>query len=66
MTINDYGRAHRVPVCGFFVFWFQIVVEPFALLHCSVCDYTVEPRLLEPLWDHGNLFEIWIVRAIEG
>ena len=44
MTINDYGRAHHVPVCGFLVFWFQIVVEPFALLHCSVCDYTVEPR----------------------
>ena len=28
--------------------------------------YTVELRRLEPLWDHENLFEIWVVRAIEG
>ena len=27
---------------------------------------TVEPQWLEPLWDHGNLFETWVVRATEG
>ena len=27
---------------------------------------TVETQWLEPLWDHGNLFEIWVVRATEG
>ena len=28
--------------------------------------YTVEPQWLEHLWDHGNLFEILIVRTTEG
>ena len=28
--------------------------------------YTVELQWLEYLWDHGNLFEIWIVLATEG
>ena len=28
--------------------------------------YTVKPQWLESLWDHENLFEIWVVRAIEG
>ena len=28
--------------------------------------YTVKLRWLEPLWDHENLFDIWVVRAIEG
>ena len=28
--------------------------------------YTVEPQWLEHLWDHGNLFETWVVRATEG
>ena len=28
--------------------------------------YTVKPQWLEPLWDHGNLFEIWVLRATEG
>ena len=27
---------------------------------------TVELPWLEHLWDHGNLFEIWVVRATEG
>ena len=27
---------------------------------------TVEPQCLEPLWDNGNLFETWVVRATEG
>ena len=26
---------------------------------------TVELKWLEPLWDHGNLFEIWVVRATD-
>ena len=26
----------------------------------------VEPQWLEYLWDHGNLFEIEIIRATEG
>ena len=28
--------------------------------------YTVELQWLEHLWDHGNLFETWVVRATEG
>ena len=32
----------------------------------SLSSFTVELRWLEPLWDHENLFEIWVVRAIEG
>ena len=27
---------------------------------------TVELQWLEHLWDHGNLFETWVVRATEG
>ena len=27
---------------------------------------TVEPQWLEHLWDHGNLFEIRVVRVTEG
>ena len=27
---------------------------------------TVEPQWLEHLWNHGNLFQIWVVRATEG
>ena len=27
---------------------------------------TVEPQWLKHLWDHGNLFETWVVRATEG
>ena len=27
---------------------------------------TVEPPWLEHLWDHGNSFETWVVRATEG
>ena len=28
--------------------------------------HTVEPQWLEHLWDHGNLFETWVVRANDG
>ena len=28
--------------------------------------YTVELQWLEHHWDHGNLFEIWVVRATKG
>ena len=38
-------------------------------LHSNFCsDFrtTVEPQWLEPLWDHGNLFETWVVEATEG
>ena len=28
--------------------------------------HTVEPQWLEHLWDHGNLFETWVVQATEG
>ena len=27
---------------------------------------TVEPQWLEHLWDYGNSFETWVVRATEG
>ena len=29
-------------------------------------EYTVEPQWLEHLWDHGNSFETWVVRATDG
>ena len=29
-------------------------------------QHTVELQCLEHLWDHGNLFKTWIVRATEG
>ena len=28
--------------------------------------YTVKLQWLEHLWDHGKVFEPWVVRAIEG
>ena len=28
--------------------------------------YTVKLQWLEHFWDHGNLFETWVVRTIEG
>ena len=31
----------------------------------TICG-TVEPQWLEHLWGHGNSFETWVVRAIEG
>ena len=32
--------------------------------HTQTLIYTVEPQWLEHPWDHENLFEIWVVRAI--
>ena len=32
----------------------------------NVLQCTVEPQWLEHLWDHGNSFETWVVRATEG
>ena len=29
-------------------------------------ENTVKPQWLEHLWDHGNSFETWVVRATEG
>ena len=29
-------------------------------------EYTVEPQWLEHLWDYGNSFETWVLRATEG
>ena len=39
-------------------------VDPDQMLHFAVSDlhlYTVKPQWLEHLWDHGNLFETWVV-----
>ena len=40
LNIKVCNRASRGPVCGFLVFWLQIVIEAFALFH---------PRIREPL-----------------
>ena len=32
----------------------------------NICIYIVKPQWLEHLWDHGNSFETWLVRAAEG
>ena len=38
-----------------------------SLIQLIIIDIiTVEPQWLEYLWDLGNLFEIWVVRATEG
>ena len=37
-----------------------------ALNNANGKEITVEPQWLEHLWDHGNSFETWIVRANEG
>ena len=29
-------------------------------------QHAVEPQWPEHLWDHGNLFEIWVVQATES
>ena len=39
LTVSICGRARRGPVCGFLVFWCQIIIESFALLQYSVFDY---------------------------
>ena len=33
---------------------------------CIKNEYTVELQWREHLWDHGKLFEPWVVRANEG
>ena len=43
-----------------------LLVRSLTLLMQLQTTNTVEPRLLEPLWDHENLFKTWVVRAIEG
>ena len=35
-------------------------------LSARMSKYTVELQCLEHLWDHGNSFETWVVRATEG
>ena len=32
-------------------------------LYTEKCSYTEKPQWLEYLWDHGNLFQIWVVGA---
>ena len=34
------GRAHRGLICDFLVFWLQLPIKAFALIHNSVRDYT--------------------------
>ena len=53
----------RVPKESTVVYaYIQITGNSFYIL--NIC--TVEPQWLEHLWDHGNLFETWVVRATEG
>ena len=46
-----------------YVYDFALIVSYF---RCNVLLCTVEPQWLEHLWDHGNVFETWVVRATEG
>ena len=41
--------------------WDELIVR---LKQCY--RYTVKLQKLEHLWDNGNLFEIWVVRATDG
>ena len=40
-------------------------VSPLAVAKNEI-KYIVKLQWLEHLWDHGNLFEIWVVRATES
>ena len=41
---------------------FQVCIKfQFSRLH-----NTVEPQWFEHLWNHGNSFETWVIRATEG
>ena len=42
-----------------FVFWLQNAIGPFALFHCTVFDYTVEPRYLELAYFELPLISKW-------
>ena len=43
-----------------------ILQERLNKLIYGINTITVELRWLEPLWDHENLFETAVVRALEG
>ena len=47
-----------------FVVYLCILFLPVVLELCV--KQTVEPQWLKHLWDHGNSFETWVVRATEG
>ena len=44
----------------------QLILKEFGVGILMRFVYTVEPQWLEHLWDHGKLFETWVVRATEG
>ena len=46
--------------------WSQSTLSAWRSVAPLANQNTVKPRWLEPLWDHENLFEIWVVQAIEG
>ena len=42
-----------------------ILIISITVFHSYIKKSTVQPQWLEHLLDHGNLFEIWVVRATE-
>ena len=50
----------------FLLRWSSLLIVYFTYDSYAERTYTVEPQWLEHLWDHGNSFETWVVRATEG
>ena len=45
---------------------YSVTSSDMHILSQSAKHYTVELQWLEHLWDHGNLFETWLVQSTEG
>ena len=53
-----------VALPGLFSFPYCHLCLPSVICRCFIV-FTAKHQWLEYLWDHGNLFEIWVVRATE-
>ena len=63
--ITLYGNLGAVCPCVEFFDIYRVRKQYYFLSHIHL-QYTVEPQWLEHLWDQGNSFETWVVRATEG
>ena len=74
LNILDRGIFFLSLVLTFTTFWVNSADDKLEIsipqknriyIPCKL-SITVKPQWLEHLWDHGNSFETWIVRATEG
>ena len=54
LNASVFGRDYRGTIAGFLVFWLQIAIEPFALLHYSDFNYIILTVMFHR-WDRGLL-----------